>query len=118
MHILSTDILSQIFFLILGNKITFMNWLPGRKDTFFHGNEDCVYMSPHYNGQWEDVECGGGFFGSGHRYTCQYSKITFFDKGLYINRKKYSCQLCHNYSKGNRFSYLCDLKSYISFLFL
>ncbi|XP_045161208.2 uncharacterized protein LOC123526220 [Mercenaria mercenaria] len=63
-----------------GNKITYTNWKPGRKDYRYHNAEDCVYMTPS-NGMWDDVKCGGNnslleLFGTRNAYICQYAAST------------------------------------------
>ncbi|XP_052820485.1 aggrecan core protein-like [Mya arenaria] len=54
-----------------GDPVNYTNWMPGRKDIFFHAFEDCVSLSlGQYAGRWEDEECGNTY-----GYVCEFGDI-------------------------------------------
>ena len=48
------------FIYLLGDPVTYTNWLPGRKNNHdSHYEEDCVEFIPYRNhGAWDDLPCG------------------------------------------------------------
>ncbi|XP_052820487.1 aggrecan core protein-like [Mya arenaria] len=54
-----------------GDPVTYTNWMPGRKNLFFHGVEDCVGLGVHqYHGRWEDLTCGQKI-----AYICEFGAV-------------------------------------------
>ena len=69
--------------LLLGERLIYTNWLPGRKSNSNHSVEDCVILLPYKQGMWDDVPCGRYYINHGnyvefhtetHPYICEYRK--------------------------------------------
>lgn len=60
-------------YMYTGDAVNYTHWYPGRKDSLFHGIEDCVTMRVgRHDGRWEDERCGHHY-----AYICEFGISSF-----------------------------------------